>query len=209
VNRQKAATAGRKRRARFRHADAKRSVAWSQIERAILLRIARKEYAPGQQIPTCEALAAELGANKNTVSKAYRSLAERGYVLTRAGFGTFVSKRPLRVRLDRTLDDITGLLSLAVQEAKLSGLTQAQFGRFVDDVVTRAYGHAGPRIGFIECNRRDAIMLSRDLQLAVAHPIEPLLIDAVLRDPDRFLDEYSILAVNFTHLSAIETVLGT
>ena len=30
-----------------------------------------------------------------------------------------------------------------------------------------AYGQAGPRIGFIECNRRDATMLSRDLQLAV------------------------------------------
>lgn len=189
-------------------ARAKRSVSWSEIERAILLRIARKEYTPGEQIPTCEALATELGANKNTVSKAYRSLAQRGYLLTRAGFGTFISRRPLRISLDGALDGITGLLALAVQEAKLSGLGQAQFRRFVDDVVTHAYGRAGPRIGFIECNRRDATMLSRDLQLAVAHPIEPLLIDAVLRDPKRFLDGYSILAVNITHLSAIEAALG-
>lgn len=198
-----------KRRIRPRDADPKRSVSWSQIERAILLRIARKEYVPGQQIPTCEALAADLGANKNTVSKAYRSLAARGYLLTRAGFGTFVSKRPLRVSLDDTLDGITGLLSLAVQEAKFSGLGQAQFRRFVDDVVTQAYGHAGPRVGFIECNRRDATMLSRDLQLAVGHSIEPLLIDAVLAEPDRFLGEYGILAVNITHLSAIERALGS
>jgi DNA-binding transcriptional regulator YhcF (GntR family) len=189
-------------------AAAKRPVSWSEIERAILLRIARKEYAPGQRIPTCEALAAELGANKNTVSKAYRSLAQRGYLLTRAGFGTFISKRPLRISLDGALDGITGLLVLAVQEAKLSGLGQPQFRKFVDDVVAQAYGHAGPRVGFIECNRRDATTLSRDLQLAVAHPIEPLLIDAVLGDPERFLDEYSILAVNITHLSAIEAALG-
>src|SRR5688572_3259063 len=91
----------------------KRMVSWSEIERAILLRIARKEYTPGEQIPTCEGLAAELGANKNTVSKAYRSLAQRGYLLTRAGFGTFISKRPVRGDLDGTLDGIVGLLSLA------------------------------------------------------------------------------------------------
>jgi DNA-binding transcriptional regulator YhcF (GntR family) len=66
---------------------ARRAVSWSEIERAILLRIARKDYTPGQRIPTCEALALELGANKNTVSKAYRSLAAKGYVLTRPASG--------------------------------------------------------------------------------------------------------------------------
>ena len=47
-----------------RQAGVRRSVSWSQIERAILLRIARKEYVPGQRIPTCEALAAELGRTR-------------------------------------------------------------------------------------------------------------------------------------------------
>jgi hypothetical protein len=110
--------------------------------------------------------------------------------------------------LDGALDGITGLVSLAAQEAKLSGLSVAQFRSFVDDVVAQAYGQAGPRIGFIECNRRDATMLSRDLQLAVAHSIEPLLIDDVVADPERYLREYSILAVNITHLSAVETALA-
>jgi len=183
------------------------SVSWSQIERAILLRIARNEYSPGQRIPTCEALAAEFGANKNTVSKAYRSLAQRGYLLTRAGFGTFISRRPVRVSLDSGIEDITGLLSLAVQEAKLRGLGQAQFEKFVDDVVAQGYGHSGPRIGFIECNRHDATTLSRDLQVAISHPIEPLLIDDVVADPHRFLSEYDILAVNITHLSAVEATI--
>ena len=191
-----------------RGADARRFVPWAAIERAILLRIARKEYVPGQRMPTCEALAAELGANKNTVSKAYRSLAERGYVLTRAGFGTFVSRRTLRMSVDNALEGVTGLLSLAVQEAKLCGLAQAQFLRFVDDVVRQAYRQAAPRIGFIECNRRDAITLSRDLQSATGHAIEPLLMDAVLAEPDRFLNEYDILAVNITHLAAVESALG-
>ncbi|MEP7206053.1 MAG: GntR family transcriptional regulator [Casimicrobiaceae bacterium] len=186
----------------------KRAISWSEIERSILLRIARKEYVPGQRIPTCEALAVEFGANKNTVSKAFRSLAQRGYLLTRPGFGTFVSKRRLRISVDTALDGITGLLALAVQEAKLVGLDQQRFREFVDDVVTQSYGHAGPRVGFIECNRHDATTLSRDLQFAVAHPIEPLLIDVVLSHPERFLTEFSILAVNITHLAVIEAALG-
>ena len=191
------------------HSDAaRRSVSWSQIERAVLLRIARGEYVPGQRIPTCEALAAEFGANKNTVSKAYRSLAKRGYLLTRAGFGTFISRRPARIDFDDALDGIKGLLALAVQEAKLSGLGPGQFCKFVDDVVAQGYRHAGPRVGFVECNRQDATTLSRDLQRAISHPIEPLLIDNVLADPRRFLDDYDILAVNITHLSALESALG-
>jgi len=188
--------------------ESRRSVSWSQIERAILLRIARREYVPGQRIPTCEAVAAEFGANKNTASKAFRSLARRGYLLTRAGTGTFVSRRPVRVSPDAAVDDITGLVTLAVQEAKLSGLQQVQFRRLVDEVINHGYGHTGPRIGFIECNRHDATMLSRDLQIAIAHPVEPLLIDDVLAEPARYLEDFDILAVNITHLSAVESAFG-
>lgn len=185
------------------------SVSWSQIERAILLRIASKEYVPGQRIPTCEAIAAEFGANKNTASKAYRSLAKRGYLLSRAGTGTFISHRPVKVAPDAALDGITGLVALAVQEAKLSGLLQVQFRSLVDEVISHGYGRSGPRIGFIECNRLDATMLSRDLQIAIVHPVEPLLIDDVLAEPARFLTEFDILAVNITHLSAVESAFGT
>jgi DNA-binding transcriptional regulator YhcF (GntR family) len=191
-----------------RESEGKRLVSWFDIERAILLRIARKEYLAGQRIPTCEALAAEFGANKNTVSRAYRSLAERGYLLTRAGFGTFIANRPVRMSVDSALDGIHGLLSLAVQEAKLSGLRQEQFREFVDDVVAHGYNLAEPRIGFVDCSRHDATTLSRDLQNALRHPIEPLLIDDVIADPERFLTNYSVLAVSLVHLSALEVGLG-
>jgi DNA-binding transcriptional regulator YhcF (GntR family) len=208
TTRRNAGPVSRARPGRAARSQGKRPVSWSEIERVVLLRIARNEYAPGQRIATCEALASELGANKNTVSKAYRSLAERGYLVARAGLGTFIARRPSRISLDFALDGINGLLVLAAQEAKLSGLDELQFREFVDGVVAQAYAQARPRVGFIECNRRDATTLSRDLQLAVAHPIEPLLIDAVLREPRRFLDEYTILAVNITHLSALEAALG-
>jgi DNA-binding transcriptional regulator YhcF (GntR family) len=123
MRRSNAAVHAGARRDRIPEAATGRPVSWSAIERAILLRIARKEYVPGQQIPTCEALATELGANKNTVSKAYRSLAQRGYLMTRAGFGTFVSRRPVRISLDSALqaimsDPATGVYTVASESRK-------------------------------------------------------------------------------------------
>jgi DNA-binding transcriptional regulator YhcF (GntR family) len=63
----------------------RRPSSWTEVEKAILLRIVSGVYEPGQQLPSSEQPATELGANKNTVSKANRSLAERGYLRTRAG----------------------------------------------------------------------------------------------------------------------------
>jgi DNA-binding transcriptional regulator YhcF (GntR family) len=186
---------------------ARRAVSWSQIERAILLRIAHGEYLPGERIPSCEALAAEFGANKNTVNRAYQSLVRQGYLLTRPGFGTYISRRPVKIDVDGESKDIRGLLALAVQEAKLGGLDRAAFGRLVDEVARQGYANAGPRVGFIECNRHDATTLSRDLQTALSHPIEPLLMDEVIAEPGRFVRDYDILAVNLSHLQAIEAAM--
>jgi DNA-binding transcriptional regulator YhcF (GntR family) len=44
----------------------------ADIERIVLLRISTGVYRARNRIPNCEELAKELGANKNTVSKAYQ-----------------------------------------------------------------------------------------------------------------------------------------
>jgi hypothetical protein len=123
---------------------------------------------------------------------------------TRAGSGTFVARRPARADSDRALADIANLLALVVQEAKMAGLQRQQFVTLVDDTVSRFYDPVRPRVGYIECNRLDATTLSRDLQVAVSHPVEPLLIDEVLARPREIMREYHILAINLSHLAAVE-----
>jgi DNA-binding transcriptional regulator YhcF (GntR family) len=188
-------------------ASERRPSSWTEVEKAILLRIVSGVYEPGQQLPSCEQLASDVGANKNTVSKAYRSLAERGYLRTRAGSGTFVARRPARADSDRALADIANLLALVVQEAKMAGLQRHQFATLVDDTIGRFYDPVRPRVGYIECNRLDATTLSRDLQVALSHPVEPLLIDEVLARPREIMREYHILAINLSHLAAVEQVV--
>ena len=185
----------------------RRPSSWTEVEKAILLRIVSGVYEPGQQLPSCERLAGEVGANKNTVSKAYRSLAERGYLHTRAGRGTFVARRPARADSERALVDVSNLLALVVQEAKMAGLQRQQFVTLVDETIARFYDPVRPRVGYIECNRLDATTLSRDLQVALSHPVEPLLIEDVLAHPRETMRELHILAVNLTHLAAVEQAL--
>src|SRR3954447_18100151 len=45
---------------------------------------------PGEKLPTTRALAAEAGVNHLTAARAYRRLAEMGYVTASVGRGTFV-----------------------------------------------------------------------------------------------------------------------
>jgi DNA-binding transcriptional regulator YhcF (GntR family) len=185
----------------------RRPSSWTDVEKAILLRIVSGVYELGQQLPSCEQLAAEVGANKNTVSKAYRSLAERGYLRTRAGSGTFVERRPGRADSDRAISEIANLLALVVQEAKMAGLQRQQFRSLIDDTIERFYDPIRPRVGFIDCNPLDATTLSRDLQVALSHPVEPLLIDEVVARPAQYMSSFHILSMNLTHLAAVEQVL--
>jgi GntR family transcriptional regulator len=118
-----------------------------ELERAILVRIAGGTYSPNSRLPTCEQLAAELGVNKNTVSKAYRALAGRGYLRTTAGRGTFVLKRPVKSLPDASsaLAELSNLLGLAIQQAKLAGVGREQFRDVVDQMIARSYDRRSRR----------------------------------------------------------------
>ena len=52
------------------------------------------ELEPGAKLPTTRALAAEAGVNHLTAARAYRRLAELGYVTATVGRGTFVRSLP-------------------------------------------------------------------------------------------------------------------
>ena len=185
----------------------RRATSAYEVEKAILVRIAGGAFPPETRLPTCEQFAIELGVNKNTVSKAYRSLVVRGYLRTTAGRGTFVVKRPPRADPAVALANVGSLLALVVQEAKLAGIVREQFQALVEQTTARYYDRTSVRVGFIECNRVDATTLSRDLQVALSLPVEPLLIENVVAEPQRYMRGYDILAVNLSHLVVVEDVL--
>lgn len=95
-----------------------------QIRNQVVVGIASGELKPGERLPTIRALAEESGINMMTVNKAYGLLKQEGYISTDRRGGTTVcqpaGKRTLAPRQRRAL-------TMIASEAKLSGLTEAEF----------------------------------------------------------------------------------
>jgi GntR family transcriptional regulator/MocR family aminotransferase len=64
---------------------------YAQITRALSAAIQAGALVPGSRLPSTRDLAADLGCARNLVLLAYEQLVLEGYLVTRAGAGTFVS----------------------------------------------------------------------------------------------------------------------
>src|SRR3954469_19106062 len=65
-----------------------------QLAPQIMLGIVSFDLKPGQKLPSTRELARRFNIHSNTVSAAYRDLAERGWVELRKGSGIYVRERP-------------------------------------------------------------------------------------------------------------------
>ena len=177
------------------------------IEQIILSRIARGEYPTGQRLPSCERLGRELGANKNTVSKAFQTLARQGHLVSRPGRGTFVIMRPSQSWSDGKADAAARLMQEAVAQAAGLGLAKDELEALAADTIRDHYRRGGIRIGYVNCNRVDAREDARTLEMALGNVVEPLLVSHVgtHRDSDVPVPtDFDLLAVNIAHLSDVE-----
>jgi DNA-binding LacI/PurR family transcriptional regulator len=69
---------------------------YGRIADAVCEAVLSGRTAPGEKLPTETSLAADLGINRLTVSRAYEHLQGRGIILQRRGSGTFVASDALR-----------------------------------------------------------------------------------------------------------------
>ena len=88
-------------------------------------------WPEGTQLPSVRSLALELGANPNTIQKAYQELESRGIIRSAAGRGSFVAGREaaqgiLRAQAESSLRE-------AAQKAVLAGLTREEAARLIDE----------------------------------------------------------------------------
>lgn len=95
---------------------------YTQLEKNIIKYINLGIYEKDSMLPSVRNLALELGINPNTVSKAYKSLEQRGVVYTVAGKGVFVNGK-------KDLDNIQKIardkLKIVLKDAKNIGVDKA------------------------------------------------------------------------------------
>lgn len=96
-----------------------------QIRNQIIQGISDGRLSPGEQLPTVRTLAAEIGINTMTVSKAYQILKQEGYILADRRNGARVRESFSHPNTLSTQN--LNLLKQIISEAKISGMTMDDF----------------------------------------------------------------------------------
>ena len=107
-----------------------------QLRNQIVSGISAGALEPGEQLPTVRALAAELGVNAMTVSKAYQLLKAEGFIETDRRKGSIVcipeAEYPTQqAAFEEKLEDE---LELLTAEAKIRGMDKGQFIQFCQNI---------------------------------------------------------------------------
>ena len=103
---------------------------YMQLRNEIVKGIGRGEFADGEALPTVRQLAADLGVNSMTVSKAYQCLRSEGYIETDRRHGAVV--RPVTDTGGRFREKLGDELELLCAEAKIKGVEREEFLKLCD-----------------------------------------------------------------------------
>lgn len=102
-----------------------------QLVAQIILGIASRDLAPGQRLPSTRELARRYGIHANTVSAAYRDLAQRGWVHLRPGSGIFV-RTDVPVEKASQPPQLDVMVAEFLRQAKAAGFTSPQIRAAVE-----------------------------------------------------------------------------
>lgn len=157
-------------------------------------RISGGRLAVGSRLPSCRALARELGSNPSTVDRAIQRLAEEGLVRTSPRRGTFVAATE-PPRLD-VIGSLTEDMDRLVARAAASGLAMDEIKQRFEDALHRASRQ--PAVVFVECNPHDLDRMAGLVENATGISMDRVLLSEAGARLDR---RYDVVAVPLFHLA--------
>lgn len=174
----------------------------SEVHRALTARIGAGSYPVGSRLPTCRALALDLGSNASTVDRAIQRLVDAGVVRTLPRRGTFVvslpAYGPTGGALASELRDVLG-------RARRAGLGEPEIRTIVAEALEAVDGTA-PRIALVECNEADLDRLRTLVENASGLRVHPVLLADV---GGRRLDqEFDAVAAPLFHFQDLVDVVA-
>ncbi len=176
-----------------------------EIEAAIASRISAGVYAAGSPLPSLREIAQELGANRNTVNKAFRTLHAAGILETRPGKrGFFVCRAPATDGVSNRLRKQAYEL---VWQAMAAGIPRDQLIDDLSKLVDRIYGSGEIRVIFYECNQHDSELLGAELARLLSQPVDTGLLDDLEANPEPLAEQYDLIVTTFHHLAAVNRAL--
>jgi GntR family transcriptional regulator len=101
---------------------------YKQVTDQIKDAIASGDLAPNERLPSVRELSEALNVSAITIKRAYADLETDGYILTRAGLGSFVVPVEREVLRERNLEELRTDLTRVIR-------TGAKFGITAEDVI--------------------------------------------------------------------------
>jgi DNA-binding GntR family transcriptional regulator len=184
----------------------RRQISAAEIRHTLLHRINSGQYALGSRIPPVRTLAAEFGAHRNTVNKAFQELARDGIVtlVPGRGGGTFVQRADTGdgSALERLRADLRAL----AQQGRAMGISRTYIQELAISAFDDVYQAHPLRLKFLECNVHDAATLVDQLVPVVEYPIESGVIEQ--EDLAALGACYDLVITTFHHLAEVRRGLG-
>jgi GntR family transcriptional regulator len=104
-----------------------------QLQRQIQTRILSGQLPRGSQLPSVRDLSTELHINPLTVAKVYQFLERDGFVETRRGIGTYVSRQTPTLRMEARRHQLAPAVEQLVLEARHLGLGEKEVQVLLSD----------------------------------------------------------------------------
>lgn len=99
---------------------------YKQIVDYFIKYISLSIIAPNEKLPSCRALASELGINPNTVEKAYKILEQEGYIIIIEKKGVYAKDVSLSKKDDKVIEQLN--------EIKASGISKEHLLELIDKI---------------------------------------------------------------------------
>ncbi len=176
-----------------------RTLGIDDVYTALLERIGSGAIPLGSRLPSCRALAAEVGSNPSTVNRAIHRLARHGLVRTEPRRGAFLVGSGASTVVSR--QELEQQFKRAIAAARRSGLDHSEIREMLDEVLAGMVPTAGV-IAFVECNDWDVTRMRAMVENATGVSLTPVLFDNF---PENWSSTFDVIATPIFHLADLAT----
>lgn len=179
---------------------------YQQLVDAIRAAIKQGQLSAGQQLPTVQEMAGQLGIARGTIKRAYDELEHAGMIEKIQGSGTFVKYQPSEagdraalamVRVDEMIDQLENI-----------GLSVSEIGLLVSmRLRERADLASNLKIAIVECNMENLTQLSEQLRQVEGIELHAYLLQEIESYPYNLGEEMDLIVTTAEHVSFLTEIV--
>lgn len=179
---------------------------YQQLVDVIRSSIKQGKLTAGEQLPTVQELAANLGIARGTIKRAYDELERAGLVEKIQGSGTFVRYQPAESgsRMEQAMAAIDGMLDQLEQ----MGLSMSEIGIFVNlKLRERAERVPDLKVAVVECNMENLSQLSEQLRQIEGIELYSYLLQTIEEYPYKLGEEMNLIVTTAEHVAFLTQIV--